>query len=275
MGLRLTLQPSFRAEEDAAPLAWTRIGLGLVTVFKAWHLATMIASLSGAAAIRVPHFWGFSPGWVGLTTLCLALAASGLALALGRFSRAAAAITSALLTATLLADRQLYANHLYLLILLTALLALSDCGATLSLDARRVRRPDQQQRPRIASWPATLLRLQATIVYCFAATAKLNESYLSGEALRSFVDDSLAASWPTSTWQALSLGSIVGELFVGLGLWFASTRRWAAAIGVALHVGMVMLIDYPLPLLLFAAEMLLLYPLFFSSTLFSNGRKSD
>jgi len=185
MGLRLNQQPSFHAEEDAAPLAWTRIGLGLVTVLKAWHFATMIPSLSGAAAIRVPYLWGFSPGRVGLTTL----AASGLALALGRFSRAAAAITSALLTATLLADRQLYANHLYLLILLTALLAMSDCG-TLSLDARRVRRPDQQQRPRVTSWPATLLRLQATIVYFFAATAKLNESYLSGEALRSFVDDS-------------------------------------------------------------------------------------
>lgn len=247
----------FESSAPAGPLAGARIGIGLVIVVKAWHLATLIPSLASPGAIRVPYLPGISPGGDELIILAWALALAGSTLALGLGSRTSAALATVLLSACLLSDRQLYANHLYLLILLTLLLALSDCGAARSVDSLR-----HGRRTLVPAWSVFLLKVQLSIVYGFAALTKLNPSYLSGAALTSFLTS--AEAWPSALLQAMSLASIVAELFIAIGLWFAPTRRWAAATGLALHAGMIALIDYPLPLSLFALELLVLYPLFFS-----------
>jgi len=246
--------------EAAAPLARLRIGLGCVVILKAWHLATLIGPLTAVDAIRTPYLASFAPGARGILVLSLLLAISGGLVALGWRSQASAGVSSLLLIGVLLIDRQFYSNHLYLLIILMGILAASDSGAVLAVDARA--RPP---RTDVAAWPMQLFRAQLSIVYGFAALAKLNPSYLSGAALSSFLDAATEPTWVPQFLQLASLGSIAGELFVAIGLWFKATRRAAVVVGIALHLGMIALIDYPLPLLLFAAQMLLLYPLFFNS----------
>ena len=256
----MRLSPGSDLAEPAAPLARLRICLGLVVALKAWQVWTLIPALVAPLAIRVPYFAGFVPGNRLLTGLAVGIGIAGLCMAAGLFSRPAATAASLGLPLVLLADQQLYSNHLYLLILLSVLLAVSDSGAALSFDAifRSTR------REWVASWPNTLFRAQLSIVYGFAALAKINESYLSGEALRSFTSKPWATGWPDALFIALSLGSIVGELFVACGLWWEPVRRWAVVVGLGLHVGMIALVDHPLLLVIFAAEMLLLYPLFFT-----------
>lgn len=134
---------------------------------------------------------------------------------------------------SLLVKQQLYNNHLYLLATLL-LLTLADSGACWSLDARR-----RGMRSYLAAWPASLLKWQVSVVYGFAALAKINTVYLSGAVSKS--QFALAPAWfmPTQTLDALfpllAVLSIVMEGFLAGGLWRVRWRYVALLVGVALH----------------------------------------
>lgn len=121
----------------------------------------------------------------------------------------------------------------------------------------------------------TLLRVQLTIVYAFAAVTKLNAAYLSGAVLES----TLATR---GLWQVLRLdtvgvpllpvlaaASIVIEAGLAVGLWWPTTRRATAVAGVAFHASMVPAMAYGfvsvIRLVVFSGLMLALYLPFFES----------
>lgn len=220
----------------ALPIA--RIGVGLAAAVELLALSSVLADLHAPGIIRLPLVGlpylppGWVPWFIGLGILACALFAAG--------ARVAGWIVAGCLGYVVLLDQQTYSNHLYLLVLLSGLLALPD-GPTLRL----------------------LLKSQLTLVYVFAAVSKLNPAYLSGlliaGSLRPWFD------WLRTPWLLvpLALGSIAMELFIADQLW-TKRRTLAAAAGVALHLGFVLLMDNTRALSVFGLACLGLYPLFWN-----------
>ena len=121
-------------------------------------------------------------------------------------------------------------------------LALSSCGAALSLDQRRRTGSFWSAQCR-APWPLRLLQVQLSLIYVVNVQAKL-----SGKA---WVDGSAASyawrAWPlfpAPEWltsnallaNAASWGTILIELAIAILVWNRRWRPWVLAAGVMLHV---------------------------------------
>jgi hypothetical protein len=205
--------------------------------------------------MRFPVLVGFPDPTNALATgLLIAWGLSAATFTVGWRGRLAGTVLALTLSAVLLLDQQTYSNHLYLLLLLTILLALADPGPVWAL------------RPTVPRWPVMLLMAQASIVYGFAALAKFTPTYLSGRALASFVpyDAGVALIGARATGLlilAASWGTIALELLLAWWLWVRPAP--AVVLGVLMHVGMVTLMYHArLELTVFAFQMWALYPLF-------------
>jgi hypothetical protein len=157
-------------------------------------------------------------------------------------------------------------HHGYLLIAATIGCALTPCGRSYSLDrwfaldrsqAAGVSPP--AERGRVCA--LYLIALQLSAVYFWGAYNKTTLGWLSGDKLESqlaaFVFDSDPPSVPG--WHALvlagSIGTVVLEYLLAVGLWFPPLRRWLIPIGIAFHI----LIYLTLPVTIFSALSCLLY----------------
>lgn len=250
---------------DPRPLATARIAVGLAALGKLIIVAPVLLVLALPDTLRLPWRTGLAPGlatpWLPFALVAL-WAGAAVAFTAGLATRFAGAVLAAVATLVLVTDRQLYSNHLYLLIVLVALLIVADAGAARSLDSLR-------RGPRaVPALGPDLVRIQVTIVYAFAALWKLNPEFLSGFVLGTataggFVPVPAALRTPDLlAW--LAMLTIGFELLVAFGLWSARLRPLAAAIGVALHIGFIAFIHLWDELLVFALLMLGCYPLFFA-----------
>ncbi|GIU93080.1 MAG: hypothetical protein KatS3mg011_1986 [Acidimicrobiia bacterium] len=186
-----------------------------VTVWKA-------RLLQRPGVLRVPWFGDpVEPVWIWPAVV--AWAVGGL-LMLGTGTRRVGCWTAGFgILGFLLTDRQLYSNHLYLIMLLCALLALAQSEPT--------------------PW-VTAVRVQITVMYVFAGLTKLNPGFLSGEPLASFIAAGPLPIRPdliTPTW-VVPLAAAVPplEVFVGVGLWSRRLRPWAIGAGIVFHVGTIL-----------------------------------
>lgn len=106
-----------------------------------------------------------------------------------------------------------------------------------------------------------LWRWQATILYGFAAVAKLTPDYLSGAVLGQRI------SAPVAALVVLSIGGLATEAFLVYGLW---RWEWAKLLGVAFHtvVVVVMATDpiHVARLAVFAGLVLIMYPAYHEPT---------
>ncbi|MCA9659615.1 MAG: HTTM domain-containing protein, partial [Myxococcales bacterium] len=121
---------------------------------------------------------------------------------------------------------------------------------------------------RATGWGARMLKLQYASVYLFAGLAKLCSPVWWGGAaivyvLRSPDYGGLIVSTDVEVPAALALlfawATILGEVFIAVGLWSERTRRWAILGVVALHLSLLLTIRISL---LFHALMLLHLALF-------------
>jgi len=189
---------------------------------------------------------------------------AALFLAAGCFTRIAGSLLACQLMYVLLVDEQTFSNHLYLLALEVLFLILGNAGAIWSVDAWR---RDASTCP---AWPMTLWKWQISIVYFFAALAKVNPTFLSGEMLANY--------WPTSGWlgflaelrtpqvlQPMAWASVAAEFCLAFALWLPAFRRLAVVVGVALHLGMILLVSQqdPTGIIVFALATVPPYLLFF------------
>ena len=153
--------------------------------------------------------------------------AGGVILAVGWHTRVGGTMLTVALAGTLLGDQQTYSNHLYLMLPVAALVTVAQSGAALSLDARR-----EGGREWVPGWPVWLLCAQVSIVYAFAALAKLNPDFLSGSVVASYLRrDGLLAlpdAWRVPRADARSFRSlaICSEAFLAFALW---VPRWRPA----------------------------------------------
>lgn len=257
-----------RGRIDPRPLALTRIALAVAALLKSADLALALPELAATPALRLPHPWtpaalGPTLGWGLPATTALA----AIALALGWRARAAATVLAAAFGAALAADRQLYSNHLLLLVFLLGLLALTDCGAARQLGDRRRGGVDA-----VPAWPVRLLQTQLTAVYSFAALSKLNAVFLSGAVLAAHLRTTgplaaLAATRAAGPLAVLAIATVAIEAFLAVALWLPRLRPAAIFLGTGLHLVIVFAMEPALPLAVFGLTALAVYPLYTARTL--------
>jgi hypothetical protein len=212
------------------------------------------------------HTWGLFAVWntngamlIGIVVLVLA----AFALLIGWHSRLAAILVFILIMSF---ERRipLAFNSGDALVRIEALfIAISPCGAALSLDQRRTTGSfwSAQTRP---NWPIRLLQVQLSIIYIAAAQVKLSgEPWLHGTAV-SYVlrlEDMqrvIAPEWFATNALAMNMltwGTIAVELAVGILVWFPRFRPWVLAAGVLMHL----LIDAYVQVGIFSYAMFVMY----------------
>lgn len=165
---------------DVASLAAFRIIFGTVMFA---GIVRMLGSGWIPQVYGEPQFFFTYPGfsWVqpwpvwGMYVHYGALALLALALAIGAWTRIAAALFTLGFAYTQLVDVTNYLNHHYLVVLLGTLLVFVPANAAWSVDARR--RPELR-RDHVPAWIVWLVRFQVGIVYVFAGLAKAKTDWL-------------------------------------------------------------------------------------------------
>ena len=142
-----------------------------------------------------------------------------------------------------------------LLLIMLFYLMLSPCGAAYSLDARRsARRRGTAAEPLIVPWAQRLIQLHLCLIYFDTAMLKCaGTTWLGGTALHYVLhnhevgrfDISALAQYPLAV-NLLTYGGLAVEFALAFFLWFRPTRTWTIASGLALHLGVVFLVNVPL-----------------------------
>jgi hypothetical protein len=252
-------------------LGVVRMAFGALAVLWALWLLPMRDGLMDANGVTpaqpsTADTWGLFAVWntnaamlIGIAVLVLA----ALALLVGWHSRLAAVVVFVLIMSFERRTPLAFNSGDALVRIEALLLAISPCGAALSLDQRRATGSfwSAQTRP---NWPIRLLQVQLSIIYIAAAQVKLSgEPWLHGTAVsyvlrledmqrviapESFATNALAMN-------ALTWGTVAIELAVGILVWFPRFRPWVLAAGVLMHV----LIDVYVQVGIFSYAMLVMY----------------
>jgi predicted DCC family thiol-disulfide oxidoreductase YuxK len=253
---------------NARALGIVRIAIGFAALLVVVEEAPALWRLADPAVLRVPYIAGLTlPGWL-FPMLAVLGAVASCAFVLGLWTSSSGALLAFALGGILVADQQLYSNHLYLLLLTVVLLTIGGAGASISLDAsRRGAAPEEATVP---AWPAFLLRIQISIVYAYAALAKVNTVYLSGSVVASYLRTDGFLGLPAE-WRAfapmfvLSLLAILSEAFLAVALWIPRWRPTAFVVGLGLHAAITVWLVPTYQLFIYSLVILPLYLLFIPS----------
>jgi hypothetical protein len=231
-----------------SPLTIARIGIGLAAVLKALELWPDLIRLAGdPRVVQMPLAPWPRPSAAAAPWLAAAWAGLGLLVAAGKAVPVTGTLLAALVGYVLTLDQQTYSNHLYLLALLSALLALAHT--------------ERHHAPALA-----LLRWQLVIVYAFAAASKINPDFLSGSVITDNLRPAFGAldAGPVPT--SLAVAAIVTEAFVAWSLLRPAWRQAGLIVGVGIHGVFILAITQTLAMIAFALMCLSIYPLYAVST---------
>lgn len=226
---------------DSRPLARYRAGFGALLFGEAIERLPYAAELFSNEGFHRTSFAVPVPSPSVAYALVAASALSALAMSLGWRTRIATMVTliswSWLYAIDQIGEKALHS----LMLVVLAALAISDSGATLSLDARR-----DGSRDRAWVTPLRIIQLEFAQVYFFAGVVKTRvPDWLSGGVL----SRSLSSRWaneagmwaartlPESTWHALAVASVVYELGAPWLLFVPRARRYVIALGLVFHAG--------------------------------------
>lgn len=243
---------------DPGPLGSFRIIVGIAAAARSLIGLPLLLTLSEPGIAKAPLLeWMPQPSRPLAFALVAVWLVSALLFAHGRWGRVSGLTLLASLAFMLALDYQTYANHLYLMAWLVLLLMVADAGAG------RVRR--REGRP-VVRWAVMLVLLQISIVYFYSAATKLNDSFLSGEALALVLGDGLLP-FPEGLripafLAPLAAVAVATELILALGLWSRRLRPVAVVAGIGLHLAIVLFLAPAHELIVFAALMWGSYPLF-------------
>ena len=189
---RSRLASAARRPVPADSVAFARIGFGFLVTFSS--LRFLINGWVGRLWLEpefhltYTHFeWVRPLPGVGMYLLQLALAASGVAMAVGWHHRRATVFFLVGFTWTELIDAALYLNHYWFMTLMGVLMLLLPVHRHWSLDARAGRVSAQPEVQALTVWA---LRAQVGVVYFFAGLAKVNPDWLfDAQPLRLWLSD--------------------------------------------------------------------------------------
>lgn len=227
---------------DGAGLAVVRAAFGLIVVWEVWRYVDRgwIARYYQDPTVRLRYPlvpWVDPLPGVGMEVVFAALAVAGLMVAVGLWYRWSAPVLAVLLGYVFLLEASRYLNHVYLMVLLASLLAVVPAHRTWSVDAWLGRR----QRP-VPAWAPGVLRLQVGIMYAFAAVAKLNTDWLSGQPMERWLRSrgDLPVIGPLTQLEhaplLFSYGGLLVDLVAVPGLLWRPTRGPTFALLVLFHL---------------------------------------
>lgn len=243
---------------DARPLAIGRIILGVASLALAIEWFRPMWKIASGGSMALPVFDGAVPltSAVVAGLFGLSLAASG-GMILGVAGRLPSLLLTLVTAAVLLADQQIYSNHMLLMLMLSIFMGLSGAHKALTVFDLKRRKHRLELVP---YWPAFLIKAQITTLYFWTAVSKINPQYLSGEVI-----DANLRGWvpiPEGLLPAISIASIAAEFFLAFALWIPKTRLLGFLVGAGLHVGILAFLTSPAPLIPFAMLMATGYALF-------------
>lgn len=246
------------ATMDSRPLGLARIMVGAAAFLRALIAWPIMSDIAREEIVTIPYTtWSPEPTLSLVFVLVLVWAVAAGAFAIGWKVPWTGSILLAAIVATLAIDQQAYGNHLYLLAWLVLLLTIADSGAGLSIS--RTDRP-------VVRWPVLLLKAQLSVVYGFSALTKLNSEFLSGSVLGGSTGIGLVSipDWlrVQAVMAPMAAAVVVLELFLAVFIWRPRFRPAVFVMGTAFHVAITLLMLGPEFLVIFAIEMLALYPLF-------------
>jgi hypothetical protein len=239
---------------DPRPLALCRILVGLAGAGFAFEWIGVLARAASGQYMAVPVVSGMpTPTPAFVVSLFAVSLVGALAMVLGVAGRVPALLVAVTTVTVLLVEQQAYSNHLVLLSSLSLLLGMSGAAQawTLSRSTRAAEVP---------YWPAFLIKAQITSVYAWTAISKLNPDYLDGRVLSTFLQPWVPV--PHHLLPAFAALSVLAEATLAIFLWVPKLRKPAFAMGAALHLGILVLLQDPAPLIGFAMLMAAGYVLF-------------
>ena len=140
---------------------------------------------------------------------------------------------------------------------MTLLLTFVESDAALSVRASRSGR-----RARVTNWPILLMKIQLSLVYFFAAIAKLNPIFLSGYVIASRTTHPTLAQQAPIVLSGLAVASVAAEAWLSFALWFPRLRVAAIVVGVVMHAMVPLIFGLYVGLIVFSLTAVSLYPLF-------------
>ena len=234
---------TLRAPADAASLAAVRLAFGAIVLWEVLRYVDRgwIARYYLDAPMQFTYLiapWLRPLPGIGMYVVFAVLAVAGIALAVGAWTRVAAAVTALGLGYAFLLEQSRYLNHGYLMVLVALLLVVVPTHRTWSVDAWR-----RGRDRRVPFWAIAALRFQVGVVYVFAGVAKLHPDWLAGRPLDRWLlgnDDVPVLGWATALPNAPILfawgGMLLDLLAVPLLLWRRSRVSTFVAL-VGFHAG--------------------------------------
>lgn len=174
---------------DIAPLVFIRVGFGALMLWEVWRYFhhDRIGHYFVDTVYNF-HYYGFE--WVkplpgdGMYALFHVLGLLSLLILVGALYRLSMALFCVMFTYVFLLDQAQYLNHFYLICLVSLLMIFVPAHRAFSVDAALGLARPAHTAPAWALW---LLRGQMALVYFFGGVAKINEDWLAGEPLRTWM----------------------------------------------------------------------------------------
>lgn len=188
-------------------------------------------------------YYGF--GWVhpwpgsGMYVHFAALVALAACLGCGFFYRIASVLFALGITYVFLLEKAIYLNHMYLICLVSGILAVVPAHRAFSLDARRNPRLFAETVPRWCLW---LVRFQIAVPYLYGGIAKLHRDWLAGDVMfMFFVDEGDYPVFGSAMTSDLivsffTYGGLAFDLLIVPSLLWRRTRFAAFCCAVAFHL---------------------------------------
>ena len=162
---------------------------------------------------------------------------------------------------TFLISQFLYHHHIFLFCIVLLVLAFSSCADHYSIDAwiRAL-----SKRPLLPSQPVMPLRMiqcLVSFIYLMTALSKTEPSWLNGQFIDYLqivgrINGNFAPFLiPYLPPALLGFFTVLAEYFLAFALWVPILRPWGFLVGIALHVG----IDLLMPVSTYGVQMLALY----------------
>lgn len=245
--------------EPGYTLGVVRMAFGLLMIGWTLLLASDLNVAFGTDGVvpRPPsraYTWGIFhvyPSESAVLVGWLVLLVAAVALTVGWQSRIAAIVVFVLIMSFERRNPVIF-NSGDTVIRITALyLALSPCGAALSLDQRR-RTGSFFSARQIRPWALRLIQIQVTLIYVATVIHKLaGETWQNGTAVGYSLRQRDLLIVPTPEWlstsllisNALTWGTLILELAIGILVWKRAWRPWVLAGGVLLHLSISLFLE--------------------------------
>lgn len=257
--------------EPMYTLGLYRMVFGALAVLWTFWLLPMRHDMLGPAGVAprqvsIPYTWGVFEFWTSDLSILIGwavLLVSAIALIVGWHSRLAAVLVFVLILSFQRRDPSVFNGGDAVVRIEALLLALSPCGAALSLDQRRRTGSFWSAQVR-RIWPVRLLQVQLSIIYLASVELKLNgQTWWQGTAVSYALRLKDMQRFSPPEWfstnalimNAMTWGSLVIELSVAILVWNRRLRPWVLAAGVLLHL----MIDIHIQIGIFSYAMFTLY----------------